>query len=320
MFNLKVVKCVLLFFSMFVVFILGFIYFFGYKFNIYVVPPTPQEYVKVAIENMDDLGIFTDSKEWKKIKEQTLDNSADVKEYSDTIPILQKAIKVAGGKHSFIEDIKNISDKGTNTYIKPKIDMEKNILVLSIPEFTGNEKESQEYATILETALHTDKYKGVIIDLRGNRGGDMNPMILGISSILPDGNLFSYIDRNNNCKSVDLENGEINSGGSAIKVTNTTKIKKIPIAVLIDKDTGSSGELTALCLKGLSNAKFFGSDSAGYTSANQEVHLYDGSIMQITSAFIKDRTGKIYKNTPIEPDIYTTDEKGSAMNWIEHNE
>ncbi len=53
----------------------------------------------------------------------------------------------------------------------------------------------------------------------------MNPMILGISSILPDGNLFSYIDRNNNCKSVDLENGEINSGGSAIKVTNTTKIK-----------------------------------------------------------------------------------------------
>ncbi len=30
----------------------------------------------------------------------------------------------------------------------------------------------------------------------------------------------------------------------------------------------------------------FGSDSAGYTSANQEVHLYDGSIMQITSAFL----------------------------------
>ena len=57
---------------------------------------------------MDDLGIFTDSKEWKKIKEQTLENSADVKEYSDTIPILQKAIKVAGGKHSFIEDIKTL--------------------------------------------------------------------------------------------------------------------------------------------------------------------------------------------------------------------
>ena len=32
---------------------LGIIYLWGYKFNIYLVPPSPQKYVRVALKNMD---------------------------------------------------------------------------------------------------------------------------------------------------------------------------------------------------------------------------------------------------------------------------
>ena len=53
-----------------------------------------------------------------------------------------------------------------------------------------------------------------------------------------------------------------------------------------------------------------------YTSANQTVYLYDGSILQITSAFVKDRTNNIYKNFPISPDIQTNNAKSSAIEWI----
>ncbi|WP_277619329.1 S41 family peptidase [Lactococcus lactis] len=84
----------------------------------------------------------------------------------------------------------------------------------------------------------------------------------------------------------------------------------------MDNNTGSSGELTALCFKGIPNVKFLGSDSAGYTSANQTVYLYDGSTLQITSAFVKDRTNNIYKNFPISPDIQTNNAKSSAIEWI----
>ncbi|WP_270337483.1 S41 family peptidase [Lactococcus petauri] len=152
---------------------------------------------------------------------------------------------------------------------------------------------------ILESSLHKNNYNGVIVDLRGNRGGDLSPMVLGLSPLLPDGTLFNYVDKSSHSKPVELQNGEINSGGSSTKISDNKKIKKAPIAVLIDNNTGSSGELTALCFEGIPNVKFFGSDSAGYTSV-----------------FVKDRTNNIYKNFPISPDIQTNNAKSSAIEWI----
>lgn len=291
------------------------VYFYGYKIDFYLFPPSTKTYVKVAVEKMDILGIYTNSKEWTKTKEETLKNIKPRDTYSDTIPILKKVIRIAGGKHSFIDD-ENTSTQSNMSYIKPKVSIEHSILILSLPEFTGNEKEAKDYATILESSLHKNNYKGVIVDLRGNKGGDMSPMILGLSPILPDGKLFTYMDKNNNFIPVILKNGKLNSGGTEIKIDNKEKQENFPIGILIDKSTGSSGELTALSFKGLSNVKYFGSDSAGYTSANQEVCLYDGLRMYITTAFIKDRTNKVYKNTSIIPDMQTKDSKNSAIEWI----
>lgn len=316
---MKIIKRTLLSFMALIIFLSVIIYFYGYKMNIYLFPPSTKTYVKVALNKMDDIGIFTNSKEWGKTKEDSLKNIKSENKYSDTIPVLKKAIKVAGGKHSFVEDDNVTDTKRENNYIKPKTEIEENILVLSVPEFTGNEQEAKEYASIIETALHKNKYKGIIVDLRGNKGGDMSPMILGLSPILPEGTLFSYVDKKNKVTPVILKNGELNSGGSSITISNTKKQKNFPIAILIDNNTGSSGELTALSFKGLSNVKFFGSDSAGYTSANEEVALYDGLRMQITTAFIKDRTNKVYKNVPIVPDIKSKDIKNSGITWIHDN-
>ena len=41
--------------------------------------------------------------------------------------------------------------------------------------------------------------------------------------------------------------------------------------------------------------------------------------MQITTAFIKDRTNKVYKNVPIVPDIKSKDIKNSGITWIHDN-
>ena len=55
---------------------LGIIYFWGYKFNIYLVPPSPQKYVRVALKNMDELGLFTHSFESVKDRKSTRLNSS----------------------------------------------------------------------------------------------------------------------------------------------------------------------------------------------------------------------------------------------------
>ena len=59
-------------------------------------------------------------------------------------------------------------------------------------------------------------------------------------------NLLRYFEKNG-----------CNEYMSQIKNCDNKKIKKAPIAVLIDNNTGSSGELTALCFKGIPNVKFW---------------------------------------------------------------
>ena len=50
--------------------------------------------------------------------------------------------------------MKKICQKSIEEYVKPKAEVENDILVLTIPAFTGSDKEAEEYTTILETALH----------------------------------------------------------------------------------------------------------------------------------------------------------------------
>jgi len=155
----------------------------------------------------------------------------------------------------------------------------------------------------------------VIVDLSNNTGGDMNPIILGISSLLPNGKLFSSVDNTNETLNVSLKNDSISSNES-LKVNKTSKLNKIPVAVIMNKITASSGEITALSFKGLSNVKFFGEKSTGYTSMNMVYNLYNGTELLLTTAKIRDRTGKLYFNNKINPDEYTHQPKASATEWI----
>lgn len=313
---MKWLKRLLISISIGIVLLLALIYMYGYKLNIYLMPPSPQKYVAVALEKMEESGIYSNSNTWKNIKTKTLANTKGISSYSEAMPSLEEAIKVAGGKHSFIEAAQTQLDHSEK--FESKAEVEQETLYLTVPEFTGTPAEANEYATTLASALQQDTYTNVMIDLRGNRGGNMTPMILGLSSLLPDGKLFDYIDKEQNTKSVDLSNGKLNSGGTTIELKNIEKINNKSIAILIDENTGSSGELTAICFKGLPNVKFFGSNSAGYTSANQEVYLYDGARMQLTTAFIRDRNGNVYQNDPIRPDVHTTESKEVALTWLNH--
>ncbi len=74
----------------------------------------------------------------------------------------------------------------------------------------------------------------------------MGPMIAGLSSLLEDGKLLTYIDKDNNKTSVNLKT---ENGGTPVKLSKTSKVKQKFIAILINKNTASSGEITALAFK-----------------------------------------------------------------------
>lgn len=277
---------------------------------------SPKAYAKIALEQMEAQGLYAQGKKWDDIKSKTLEETKNAKSYKETSPYLEKALTVAGRKHSFLETSEDNSQEDNAQYPKVKLNDNK-VLVVKLPEFTGNEKEATHYANIINQSLQKENYKGVILDLRNNTGGDMGPMFGGISSLLKNGTLVTYIDKDNDKTEVTLKGSETTYGGTPVKLKNTKKVKSVPIAVLINDQTASSGEITALSLKGKSDVKYFGDNSASYTSANTSIKLYDDTMMNLTTQKLKDNAGKIYENNPIVPDVKTKHPEQDAIEWLQ---
>ena len=80
--------------------------------------------------------------------------------------------------------------------------------------------------------------------------------------------------------------------------------------------TASSGEATLLCFRGLDNVRTFGVPTAGYASANVPYTLTDGYRLVITTSCDKARTGEVFCDDPIEPDVETDTPLEDAVSWI----
>ena len=157
---------------------------------------------------------------------------------------------------------------------------------------------------------------GVILDLRGNRGGDLAPMICALSPLLPDGPLLGTRYASGQMNTMTLANGAF-SGGSGMTVESFKMPETIPIAILTDEWTGSSGEAVLLAFRGLENVRSFGSPTAGYASTNTIFRLYDGTQIVLTvGADVALRTGEVFCEEPIPPDVLTDSPEQEAAAWI----
>lgn len=186
------------------------------------------------------------------------------------------------------------------------------ILYLKVPAFTGDAQAAKAYANKLSAALKKGDYQAVVVDLIDNTGGNMYPMIAGLSSLLPDEDLFQFVEKNGS-KSAVSRSDILKQFG--LEQTDE-KAKKVPIAVLTNERTGSSGEMTVLAFKGLENVKIFGQPTASYTTGNNYYQLYDGAVLLLTTSSILDRTGKLYENEAIQPDVLTDQPLEEAESWL----
>ncbi len=161
------------------------------------------------------------------------------------------------------------------------------------------------------TDLSTQNPKGWIIDLRGNTGGNMWPMLTGIGPILGDGVVGSFVaaDGNVNWFYQDGKTGTRNPAGIetvSLTLDEAPVLNGVnptaPVAILVDSSTASSAEAITIAFHGRANTRFFGSHTAGKSTAVQPFKLDDGAELYLTTAIDADRSGKSY------PDGFTPDE------------
>lgn len=291
---------------------------YGPDFGLYLVPPSAERYGKDALATIGKNGIYSGSDEWKSTYEECLKMIENAESYEDTYPAIKKALSVCGGKHSMLMT-KSESQSTSDSYdeVLPTVSLNDDIAVIKLPDFLGTAEAGRKYAKVAEDFIHEnrDKINGVVLDLRGNTGGDMGPMATAVSSLLPDGELMYYHYRSYDVP-VTLKDGVISNAGTGGKSLYPDEKLKVPVAILTDDMTASSGEALTLCFRGLENVKTFGAPTAGYTSVNMLYSLYDGAQMYLTVAFDKARTGEIFKETSIEPDVATDSPLEAALEWL----
>ena len=291
---------------------------YGPTFGFYLVPPSAETYGKNALSTIDKNGIFAGNDEWKSTYNECLKMIENAKSYDDTYDAIRKALSVGGGKHSMLMT-KSESQDTTESYdeVLPTVSLDGDIAIIKLPDFLGTAEAGQKYAKVAEDFIHEnrDKIKGVVLDLRSNTGGDMGPMATAVSSLLTDGELVYYHYRSYDIP-VTLKNGVVSNAGTGGKSLYPDEKLNVPVAILTDDMTASSGEALALCFRGLENTRTFGAPTAGYTSVNMLYNMYDGAQMYLTVAFDKARTGEIFKETPIEPDVATDSPLEAALEWL----
>lgn len=314
-----IITAICLMMAAFVVVVVMVLLRYGPNFGIYLIKPTPQTYGEKALSFME-YGYYADSDNWKKARSHALEQLQNAESFEDTYPILREAVAVAGGKHSALRlpsELETFREESGLPLVR--IDREPDgIGTMALPEYSQDAGKKEEYAQIVISWLqkHRDA-KGVILDLRGNAGGDMAPMVAAVSPLLPDGNVLGYQYANGQMHHLTLKNGAFN-GGSGITVDSFKMPERLPIAILTDERTASSGEAVLLAFRGLENVRTFGSPTAGYASVNTVYSLYDGVQLWLTvAADVAPRTGEVFCDDPISPDVLTDEPEKEAAAWIE---
>ena len=267
-----------------------------------------RSYVKKAVKIMDRSGLYATGDEWEKAKKEAL--SANPVSMEKAHDVVKKALKVAGGKHSFLKESDIVVKEDTSKWEMPEVKIidSLKIAVVKLPQFSGNHDEGLKYANTVIEAIPED-IEGVIIDLRGNGGGDMYPMISSVHRFIPDGNILRFRSRKRTMW-ITLE-----------YVLNVTGIKKLtpigcPVAILTDEGTGSSAEALLICFRGVENTRVFGSPTAGYASSNRPYKMADGSMLVLTEGCDVARTGEEFCDDPIEPDVNTETPMEDSLIWF----
>ena len=274
---------------------------------------SPNEtYVRNAIQQMDRKGLYAEGEEWEAMKKEALSQNPETLEEAQAI--INKAAKVAGGKHSYLlpADKAQAREKRSNEEVSPTVTIrEDGICIIHLPAFAGDDENCLRYArTVLDSI--SDTVKGVCIDLRGNHGGNMYPMIAAVHRFLPDDILLKFKMRRR-FRSVMPINKEFVANLVGVEIESRINC---PVAILTDEETASSGEAVLLSFRGLDNARVFGSPTAGYASANESIILDNGSILALTVSCDIARTGEIFCNDPIVPDVETESPEEDALLWL----
>ena len=278
------------------------------------ISPRVATYLDDALDVMQANSINRYKVDWTALRADILRAAATARTISDTHPLIKQALSRLGDHHSLFLEAQEATagEQGTNPAPEPPTVqlVDGRFGYVAVPGYFGLGQDlANRYGTEMQRQIQAVDRRhpcGWVVDLRGNPGGNMWPMLVGVGPILGDGKAGSWIDADGNVSAWAYVDGQATSDadvvGEVIGEPYRLADPGAPVAVLFGGDTASSGEIIAISFVGRPQARSFGSDSYGATTANSGFPLSDGALIFLTTAVDADRTGKTY-GAALVPDV-----------------
>jgi carboxyl-terminal processing protease len=326
----------------------------------------PVAYLNYAIDIMQKEALRRNTVDWTKIRAAALAMAAHAESTAGTYDAIRFALASLGDHHSSLQltpalEALEAEEKAKHPSTNPLPATQENFspyvgrygpegrlerrgdrsfaYVVVTKCFPKNDQQFVAFETNLQkilAELDQSHPAGWIVDLRGNVGDNMWPMLGGIGPLIGEGdNLGEFTDsvhystwKYRNGVAAEVEHGKASAypkvEGAPYHISGTPNV-----AVLIDRSTGSSGEAIAIAFRGRPNTRFFGEHTQGSSTANQTFDLPDGASMWLTIGIDADRTGKQYIDglTPDEAFPAATEAMQpssdpvvqAALDWLSRN-
>jgi hypothetical protein len=246
-------------------------------------------YLSTALDTLQAIVLRADTISWGTVRDSAFTIADGAMTPSDTHAAIAWALRRVN-KHSFLQ--------ATRPGAVSKV-VDDRFGYVHVPQWSGG---STSLADSLQTAVRTldgAPVCGWIVDVRGNGGGNMWPMLAGIGPLLGDTleGAFGVGAEADRWFYKDGVSGILHAGGKLDTLSRATvsathlRDPGAPVAVLIDDGTGSSGEAIALAFRGRPNTRSFGAPTAGYATSNRGARLPGGASMVVTTGYQVDRRG-----------------------------
>ena len=284
------------------------------------------------LQLMETNSVNRNTIDWSDFRATVLAKAPDPERLDDTFEAIHTALGLLGDNHSIYIAPPEYGVKLRNSKITCTGALLASVTVptsigyvraRSLAEGSGT-PEANSYASTLHAQMRardtSTVVAGWIVDLRGNGGGNMWPMIAGLGPILGEGTVGHFINPAGNWSVWEYSGFASRTNGLVAQaVTNpyTLRNPNPKVAVLIDGRVASSGEAAAIAFKQRPNTRFFGTPTCGLSTANVTFSIDDASLV-LTVAKMADRTRLVYGDSVV-PDEFISNvpnQVDRAIAWL----
>lgn len=296
-------------------------------------------YLGAALDVMEFNSIKRHEIDWVQFRTIAISDAGNARTRAETHDVIERALERIGDNHSFFQPAEAApTTAAPQRAAAPRVAepmtelLESEIGYIDVPAFSGGGADGDQLAVRYHELIEQVDTTGVcgwVVDLRGNTGGNMWPMLAGIGPILGEGRAGFFVDADSSTNEWLYSAGRASIDATVVATADRfyrSQGPVQPVAVLTDENTASAGEAIAVAFRGRADTRSFGSSTFGVSTANAGFGLADGAVIFLTIAWTADRSGRVYGEA-LDPDSVVAGTKtgdratdsvlDAALTWLE---